>query len=576
MITVSGRELIIPIDERQIGTTYDNNSEVKLFYIDRLHRGIDISDLTFRLDLEYKGEQKDTCIIDKTVSDQGILLSWSVSDNALRDIGTVWISLRGFNGDGEVKWATNKGAFYVGDTVNTPGTYSGGLTELEQLEKKIEEKISETGQAADRATLSANQADAAATRANQAATGVEAAITRANQAAVGVEEAIDRANTAAGTVEQAVINANTAAQGANAAAGTINTVKEQAQAAAEAANAAKSRADTAAANASSKAETANLAAQAANAAKTNAESAAEAANAAKSRADTAATNADSKAEAANNAAQSANSAAETVNTAKEQAKAAAEAANVAAQAANAAKINADTATQAANTAAGNANGKATLANEKAAYAQTQGDYAKAQGEAAHEAASGDASDRTVNTFDAVTDEFPVIGNGKKLRNLFGTLKKFCEDFNNIRNGLITVGKLINDGLCTEEGYALDARFGKILKDQLDKQNSDLANKLDSSAIIAQYNKLQIGNVKIQYGKMECIVNFNGQASIVFPEGYSQENLYHCMAVPMSGSYAVRSITNSGNNNSLALLLDGNDQKPEYQSKIWMQYIVIGT
>ncbi len=139
------------------------------------------------------------------------------------------------------------------------------------------------------------------------------------------------------------------------------------------------------------------------------------------------------------------------------------------------KINADTATEAANTAAGNANGKATLANEKAAYAQTQGDYAKAQGEAAHEAASGDASDRTVNTFDAVTDEFPVIGNGKKLRNLFGTLKKFCEDFNNIRNGLITVGKLINDGLCTEEGYALDARFGKILKDQLDKQNSDLAS-----------------------------------------------------------------------------------------------------
>ena len=76
--------------------------------------------------------------------------------------------------------------------------------------------------------------------------------------------------------------------------------------------------------------------------------------------------------------------------------------------------------------------------------------------------------------------------------------------------------------------------------------------------------------------MESMVNFNGQASIVFPESYSQEDLYHCMAVPMSGSYAVRSITTSGNNNSLALLLDGNDQKPEYQSKIWMQYIVIGT
>lgn len=115
-----------------------------------------------------------------------------------------------------------------------------------------------------------------------------------------------------------------------------------------------------------------------------------------------------------------------------------------------------------------------------------------------------------------------------------------------------------------------------VNEKVDSAISDLANKLDSNAIVTQYNKLQVGNVKIQFGKMESMVNFNGQASIVFPESYSQEDLYHCMAVPMSGSYAVRSITNSGNNNSLALLLDGNDQKPEYQSKIWMQYIVIGT
>lgn len=137
--------------------------------------------------------------------------------------------------------------------------------------------------------------------------------------------------------------------------------------------------------------------------------------------------------------------------------------------------------------------------------------------------------------------------------------------------------LVNNALTTQAGlYALDAAMGYTLDDKIGKVSSDLANKLDSNAIVTQYNKLQVGNVKIQFGKMESMVNFNGQASIVFPESYSQEDLYHCMAVPMSGSYAVRSITNSGNNNSLALLLDGNDQKPEYQSKIWMQYIVIGT
>ena len=121
-------------------------------------------------------------------------------------------------------------------------------------------------------------------------------------------------------------------------------------------------------------------------------------------------------------------------------------------------------------------------------------------------------------------------------------------------GACLIGQIVNNCVTNNAKLPLSAAQGKALMDLYTQLNSDLANKLDSSAIIAQYNKLQIGNVKIQYGKMECIVNFNGQASIVFPEGYSQENLYHCMAVPMSGSYAVRSITNSGNNNSLALLL----------------------
>ena len=101
------------------------------------------------------------------------------------------------------------------------------------------------------------------------------------------------------------------------------------------------------------------------------------------------------------------------------------------------------------------------------------------------------------------------------------------------------------------------------------------NKLDSTDVIAQYNKMSIKNVKIQYGKLECVVNYNGQALLVFPEGYKSEDLYHCIAFPMSGAYAVRSIINVGVNNSLALLIDNDGKNPEYQSKIWMQYIVIG-
>ena len=54
MITVRGRELVIPVAERQIGTQFDNNSETRQFKINRLTvGGIDISNLDFRIDLRY-------------------------------------------------------------------------------------------------------------------------------------------------------------------------------------------------------------------------------------------------------------------------------------------------------------------------------------------------------------------------------------------------------------------------------------------------------------------------------------------------------------------------------------------
>ena len=102
-----------------------------------------------------------------------------------------------------------------------------------------------------------------------------------------------------------------------------------------------------------------------------------------------------------------------------------------------------------------------------------------------------------------------------------------------------------------------------------------ANSLKHTDVITQYNKICIRNVKIQYGKMECLIDYNGSASIVFPDSYESKDLYCCIPIPMSGAYAVRSVTNSGTNNSLVLLMDNDGNKPEYHSKIWMQYIVMG-
>lgn len=138
MIVIKGRQMVIPKEERYIGTTYDNNSEHRVFQIDRAGvYGTDLSACHFRLDLEYENGEPDTSLVDKEVGDDYIILTWKIPDNVLQIPGTVFISIRAFDDQGTVKWATFKAAFYVEDTVNTPGNYTGSLTELEQLEARL-------------------------------------------------------------------------------------------------------------------------------------------------------------------------------------------------------------------------------------------------------------------------------------------------------------------------------------------------------------------------------------------------------------------------------------------------------
>lgn len=171
MITVKGRQLVIPRDENQIGTTYDDNSEVRHFLIDRVTAGgIDLSHLNFRLDLEYQGKKKDTSLLDVEVQDECILLTWTIPHSCLTTAGTVWIAIRGYDDNGTVKWATNKGAVYVEDTIDTPGNIpKERLTELEQLEQQIEGMKQSVDDSIVKTEESALKADVAAQNANNAA-----------------------------------------------------------------------------------------------------------------------------------------------------------------------------------------------------------------------------------------------------------------------------------------------------------------------------------------------------------------------------------------------------------------------
>ncbi len=180
MIIVRNRELLIPREEFNIGTNYDGNTETREFRLNRVTAGgIDLTNLTFKLDIKYSNGNTDTAYLDKVYPDtednteennkpdtggsdcecdtakilvippfpvphkppkpnnEYINLILTVTNNMLQVPGSVLIQIRGYTDDGQLKWTSYQGAFYVEEAINTPAEYTGTLTELEQLEVKI-------------------------------------------------------------------------------------------------------------------------------------------------------------------------------------------------------------------------------------------------------------------------------------------------------------------------------------------------------------------------------------------------------------------------------------------------------
>ena len=88
MITVRGRQLIIPESDKQIGTQYDNNSETRRFRLDRLTLGgIDLANLDYHLDLRYADKKLDTSILSKEVTEEAVTLVWTVPASCVQITG---------------------------------------------------------------------------------------------------------------------------------------------------------------------------------------------------------------------------------------------------------------------------------------------------------------------------------------------------------------------------------------------------------------------------------------------------------------------------------------------------------
>ena len=176
MISIIGKEMLFP-NEEQTFIAGDTRTVSRTFMMKRYEADrIDLSPLTFRLDVEYKSGKKDTLLLIKTVQEESIALFLEVDAGIFRENGTVFIAVRGNDADGVLNWTTGKTPVFVEGAIDTDGDWKGELSELKQMEASVS-KVLESEAARENAEAAREGAE------KQRQTDTAAAIQEAQEAA---------------------------------------------------------------------------------------------------------------------------------------------------------------------------------------------------------------------------------------------------------------------------------------------------------------------------------------------------------------------------------------------------------
>lgn len=176
MISIIGKEMLFP-NEEQTFIAGDTRTVSRTFMMKRYEADrIDLSPLTFRLDVEYKSGKKDTLLLIKTVKEESIALLLEVDAGIFRENGTVFIAVRGNDADGVLNWTTAKAPVFVEGAIDTDGDWKGELSELKQMEASVS-KVLESEAARENAEAAREGAE------KQRQTDTAAAIQEAQEAA---------------------------------------------------------------------------------------------------------------------------------------------------------------------------------------------------------------------------------------------------------------------------------------------------------------------------------------------------------------------------------------------------------
>ena len=148
MITICDRKLLIPGNEKLLGTGNDNGIERRTFRIARYASNeLDMSTLTYRIDLEFEEGETNISLLSASYDEDFVYLQWDVVNADLMP-GNIKAQVRGSAEDNTVRFYSLPGYFQCADNISASERLPGYASGLEQLEaqvdgliQKVEEKL---------------------------------------------------------------------------------------------------------------------------------------------------------------------------------------------------------------------------------------------------------------------------------------------------------------------------------------------------------------------------------------------------------------------------------------------------
>lgn len=135
MVIIRNRTIMWTNHEQYIGTSYDNNSETRIFQVNRiLPAGTDIADFVFNITIKFSNGQNSVIMLGKETVDDVINLTWQIGRNSLLAPGPAFVQISATDSYGSIKWSTYESAVYIGNYIDYEHAGDVEMSEFERLE----------------------------------------------------------------------------------------------------------------------------------------------------------------------------------------------------------------------------------------------------------------------------------------------------------------------------------------------------------------------------------------------------------------------------------------------------------